>query len=145
MLKTIAIIITLGALAVGAQVLMPRSRYLAEAAAVETSGTEPHFEFRFPKAQGKVLIDRVILRVVDAPLSGYCGFGAPGSNTVETDQTRVPLAGVPQRRNSVEWHSDTIDSAQAIVVEAGSAYTVRVAGRCGAASAKAVVTGTWIR
>lgn len=145
MLKTIAAVLTMGALAVAAQVLMPRSGYRSSSAAVETASAQPYFEFRFPKAEAKLLIERVTVRIVDAPVSGYCGFGDPATNTVETSQTQVPLAGVPQRTKSAEWHSDTIDSTQAIVVEAGSAYTVRVAGRCGAASAKAIVTGTWVR
>lgn len=145
MLRTTFAVMILGCLAVAAQVLMPRSGYQAGATAIEAGGAQPVFEFRFPKAGAKLLIERVTVRIVDAPVSGYCGFGDPSANSVDTERTQVPLAGVPQRTKSAEWHSDTIDSAQAIVVDAGSAYTIRVAGRCGAASAKATVSGTWVR
>lgn len=145
MLKTIAAIMIVGTLAVTAQVLMPRSGYRAEAAVLETPGSQPYFEFRFPKTDGKVLIERVAVRLVDAPVSGYCGFGDPAANRVETTQVQVPLAGVPRRTKAAEWHSDTIDSAQAIVVDAGTAFTIRVAGRCGAATATATVMGAWVR
>lgn len=144
MLKPAALIF-LATLALAAQTWGPRSGYRATASAVEIAGPQPYFEFQFPKTEGRLLIERVSIRIADAPGTGACGFGDPSANRVETPQIQVPLAGVPQRVAAPEWRGGTIDSAQAIIVDAGSSYTIRVAGRCGAAAAKATVIGSWVQ
>lgn len=97
---------------------MPRCRRAGSDAALRLPG----------RSHGKLLIERVTVQIVDAQVSGYCGFGDPAANSVDAERTQVQLAGVPQRTKSADWHSDTIDLAQAIVVDASSAYTIRVAG-----------------
>jgi hypothetical protein len=144
MMKSAVAIIILGAVAVAAQFLAPRRSFRATVTTMENTGAEPGFAFRFAKSAGhKLRIERVMVRLVDAPVSGYCGFGDSSLNRLEHGSHTDVMTAVPTRSKGSEWQSDTIESLEPVVVDNEDSFSIHVSGRCGEATAKATVSGVY--